>query len=339
MQRQDQTRAAARAPAAWRATAGGGLLALAAAIVTMGPAGPAAVPAHAVVSSATLTDYTAFPPFVSEAASGVTLPRFLIAMSRDEQLFYAAYDGLQDLDEDGRPDLGYKPEVQYYGYFDPDKCYGYRRNTANIKFGNGDVKSDSNNWFFDPQAFSPQDSLGAYTRDCSGVTNGRWSGNYLNWATMIRLDLLRKVLYGGKRLVDEADITTGAGVGNEVILRGVPVPLDPHSYARVLSGGVIQDVTPLGAGAGTLTSCRTSASVGVRGESDFYPDRNRLFGSFLVYRTAAVAFARGNFPFWDFVSANTGAPCYKGSLGLANFATNYPVLYADLDSPGEGSPL
>ena len=341
MQRQDQTRAAARAPAAWRATAGGGLLALAAAIVTMGPAGPAAVPAHAVVSSATLTDYTAFPPFVGTAASGVTLPRFLISMSRDEQLFYAAYDGLQDLDEDGRPDLTYKPAVQYYGYFDPDKCYGYRRNTANLRFGNGVVQSDSNNWFFDPVAFSPRDSLGNYTRDCSGVANGRWSGNYLNWATMTRLDLLRKVLYGGKRLVDEADITTGAGVGNEVILRGEPLPTDPHSYARVLSGSdVIQDVTPLGAGVDTLTSCRTSSAINsaiLRSERwgyDFTFTAGRT-----AYRAATVVFARGNFPFWDFVASPTGNPCYKGSLDLANFATNYPVLYAALDSPGEGSPL
>jgi len=341
MQRQDQTRAAARAQAPWRATAGGGLLALAAAIVTMGPAGPAAVPAHAVESSATLTDYTAFPPFVGTAASGVTLPRFLIAMSRDEQLFYAAYDGLQDLDGDGRPDLSYKPAVQYYGYFDPDKCYAYRRNTANIRFGNGDIKSDSNNWYFDPLAFSPQDSLGNYTRDCSGVANGRWSGNYLNWATMTRLDLLRKVLYGGKRLVDEADITSGAGVGNEVILRGVPLPTDPHSYARVLSDSdVIQDVTPLSTGVNTLTSCRSVVSFGSsisRSEQAEYS--NAFTAGRLAYRSGMVLFARGNFPFWDFVASPTGNPCYKGSLDLANFATNHPVLYADLDSPGEGSPL
>ncbi|MDD9824718.1 MAG: PilC/PilY family type IV pilus protein [Gammaproteobacteria bacterium] len=340
MQRQDQTRAAARAPAPWRATAGGGLLALAAAIVTMGPAGPAAVPAHAVVSSATLTDYTAFPPFVGTAASGVTLPRFLIAMSRDEQLFYAAYDGLQDLDGDGRSDLGYKPAVQYYGYFDPDKCYAYRRNTANLRFGNGDVLSDSNNWFFDPQAFSPQDSLGNYTRDCSGVANGRWSGNYLNWATMTRLDLLRKVLYGGRRLVDEADITSGLGVGNEVILEGASIPPDSHSFARVLQGPVIEEVTPVSTGVNYLTSCRSvyrsqAGRGGILSGSSTWAYTYSASG---IRIASAVFFARGNFPFWDFVASTTGRACYTGSLDLADFATDYPGIYRDLGNPEEGSP-
>ncbi|MGM9139699.1 hypothetical protein ACTFGH_03255, partial [Campylobacter jejuni] len=35
-----------------------------------------------------------------------------------------------------------------------------------------------------------------------------WSGNFLNWATMTRMDILRKVLYGGKRYRDNATEST-----------------------------------------------------------------------------------------------------------------------------------
>ena len=31
---------------------------------------------------------------------------------------------------------------------------------------------------------------------------GQWSGNFLNWATMSRMDVLRKILFGGLRSTD-----------------------------------------------------------------------------------------------------------------------------------------
>ena len=51
--------------------------------------------------------------------------------------------------------------IQYYGYFDPSSRYTYNSN------------------------------------DFVRSANGEWSGNWLNWLSMRRIDVLRKVLMGG----------------------------------------------------------------------------------------------------------------------------------------------
>ena len=57
----------------------------------------------------------------------------------------------------------YDPNRRYYGYFDPDKTYAYSRRRG----------------YFYPKV------------------SGKWSGNYLNWLTMRRIDVAKKVLVGG----------------------------------------------------------------------------------------------------------------------------------------------
>ena len=42
---------------------------------------------------------------------------------------------------------------------------------------------------------------------CDGTLGDAWSGNFLNWATMTRIDIVRKILYGGRREVDVAGRT------------------------------------------------------------------------------------------------------------------------------------
>lgn len=56
---------------------------------------------------------------------------------------------------------------QYFGYFDPDSYYAYNAET-------------------DHAHFSPDNAT------------GQWSGNFLNWAAMLRIDVARKLLSGGK---------------------------------------------------------------------------------------------------------------------------------------------
>lgn len=55
----------------------------------------------------------------------------------------------------------YDSNVRYYGYFDPDARYTY--------------------------------SSQRFNRDSGGA----WGGNFLNWMTMRRIDVARKVLVGG----------------------------------------------------------------------------------------------------------------------------------------------
>ena len=118
----------------------------------------------------TLADYTAYPPFINQSVP----PLVMLAMSKDHRLFYKAYNDIMDLDNDGSIDTTYRDTINYYGYFDSNKCYNYNNNR------------------FEPAAAA----TGANSHFCSGY----WSGNFLNWATMARIDVIRKVLYGGKRI-------------------------------------------------------------------------------------------------------------------------------------------
>ena len=66
-------------------------------------------------------------------------PQVMLTISKDHQLYMKAYNDYTDLDPDrkdpvtGAPapdglDLTYKHSIEYYGYFDPTKCYFYQNN-------------------------------------------------------------------------------------------------------------------------------------------------------------------------------------------------------------------
>ena len=152
----------------------------------------------------------------------------MMTMSRDQRLFYAAYNDSSDLNGDGVLDVGFKPGITYYGYFASDRCYAY--DTTNSRF-------------------SPKSVAGSTTGCNLAPSKARWHGNWLNWATMSRMDALRRVLYGGHRVSDPA---TNA---SPTVLQGSFIPRDAHVWGkeyRPVSGrdlGVylIQNYTPLAA--------------------------------------------------------------------------------------------
>lgn len=85
----------------------------------------------------------------------------------------------------------------YLGYFDPQKCYAYAAAER-----------------FEPVAAGQGPNL----HHCDGT---RWSGNFLNWATMHAIDEFRWALTGGDRVVDTTTETvlekarhTGQGANN-----------------------------------------------------------------------------------------------------------------------------
>jgi type IV pilus assembly protein PilY1 len=75
----------------------------------------------------------------------------------------------------------------YVGYFDPDKCYEYSRDTVN---------TDERDSRFIPRSTTT-------TRTCTS----RWSGNFMNWATTQTIDPFRKALTGGYRVTDTTTLT------------------------------------------------------------------------------------------------------------------------------------
>ncbi|HMW42425.1 MAG TPA: hypothetical protein PKC88_08620, partial [Plasticicumulans sp.] len=123
-------------------------------------------------------------------------PLVLLSMSKDHTLFYKAYDDYSDLDSDGVADTTYRNAITYYGYFDSLKCYSY----------------DTTNQRFEPAAASSD-------HYCSGTT---WSGNFLNWVSMARIDVVRKVLYGGRRSTDTADATVSSTSYSTTSSTGAP---------------------------------------------------------------------------------------------------------------------
>ncbi|TWH64055.1 type IV pilus assembly protein PilY1 [Azomonas agilis] len=150
------------------------------------------------------------PLFVSQSVP----PLNLLVMGRDHKLYYEAYNDAFDLDGDGILDVGFKPSITYYGYFNSAVCYRHQ---------NG--------------RFEPTASAGA-----GNTCNNAWSGNFLNYLATSRMDALRKVLYGGYRSTDDA---------GETVLRAAFIPQDAHSsgkeYDPVRDNFAIGDYAPLSA--------------------------------------------------------------------------------------------
>lgn len=154
-------------------------------------------------------------------------PLNMLVMGKDHKIYYEAYNDASDLDGDGVVDVGYRGwelrspaptegspyKIDYYGYFDSFLCYTWNGNE-----------------------FAP---TGNRTTDkkCSG----NWSGDFLNYATMSRMDALRRVLYGGFRSTDTSSRT---------VLQGAFFPQDAHSWGKeyqnvARDGYHISDYTPL----------------------------------------------------------------------------------------------
>ncbi|HEB76282.1 MAG TPA: hypothetical protein ENJ04_08025, partial [Nitrospirae bacterium] len=121
--------------------------------------------------SPSIAQYTAYPPFGGK----IVKPNVLINLDTSTSLNYFAYDFNYNAitaptrrgqgpprPVDPAPSTGYTADKTYYGYFDSAKRYTY----------NGSE----------------------FVED----VNGAWNGNFLNWLTMRRSDLLKKALIGGK---------------------------------------------------------------------------------------------------------------------------------------------
>ena len=166
----------------------------------------------APASAQIMATYSHVPPFVTSSAP----PLVMLVLGRDHKLYYEAYNDASDLNEDGNLDVGYQPSIDYYGYFDSYKCYTY----------------DAGDKRFEPTSTNTD-------KKCSGA--GEWSGDFLNYLTMCRMDALRKVLYGGYRSTDTSTVT---------VLERAYVPRDGHTWGKeyesiARDGYDIRDYTPL----------------------------------------------------------------------------------------------
>ena len=87
----------------------------------------------------------------------------------------------------------YTPSSEYLGYFDPNKCYDYRYSSSDSTTSPNTTAPDS---YFYPTALAS-----------AHVCSGKWSGNFLNWASMQTIDTFRYVLSGGYRVIDTSSLS------------------------------------------------------------------------------------------------------------------------------------
>ena len=175
------------------------------------------------VVAQTMADYSTLPRSLDQGVA----PMVMLAMSNDHQLYFKAYTDYDDLDNNGSlgtDEITYSDSRSYAGYFSSKHCYTH----------NGELF----------EITSP--ATGANNHFCSGATE--WSGNFLNWATMTRIDVLRYVLYGGARSTDTTDST---------VLERSYLPNDAHSFAKYYNGTHLADLTPFSSTSG-ITICNTT---------------------------------------------------------------------------------
>lgn len=249
------------------------------------------------------TVYPAVPPNIS-SSSGVK-PMMMIATSKDHTLFGPIYTDFEDVDDDGTLDTTFMPfsAFPYYGYFDASKCYLYQNSR------------------FEPSttATKTTQTVGAVVKakySCGGT--GQWSGNFLNWATMTRLDVVRKMLYGGKRSTDVN--STGSGVTGTILERA-NLSMDSHSFVKYYSGTDIRDYTPFSTADLTKTTgvnANAYAGLSICNQSDVMD----------VGGNPLLRLAKGNYRLWATVG---GTVCQWGNTGDTYFGAKAARYYAAAD--------
>lgn len=163
------------------------------------------------------------PLFVTQSA----VPQVMLTMSNDHQLYFEAYPDYADLTGDGKAERTYNHEVDYYGYFDPYKCYIYSGSQ------------------FEPVSTT-------HDKYCNQGSSGEWSGNFLNYVSMARIDVIRKILYGGLRSTDTS---------TETVLERTYLPNDAHSWVRYYDGEDLPELSPFSLPPATTTTSQSAITV------------------------------------------------------------------------------
>jgi type IV pilus assembly protein PilY1 len=217
-----------------------------------------------IATSTQAVNLTPLPPYLTETKGS---PMVMLNLSRDHQLSYKAYNEFSDLDGDGTIETQYSHAYSYYGYFDNERCYTYSTST---------------------HTYVPSRKVNSATRYCNygGAIVNEWSGNFLNWATMTRMDVVRRILYGGMRSTD-SDTST--------VLQRAHLPTDAHAFAKYYNNTDIAQLTPF-SGTNEITICNATFRNGAT---------NRY--SHDAVGPPAMLVANGNFSLWN---SNERWQCY-----------------------------
>ena len=128
-----------------------------------------------------MADYLAYPPFLTSKVK----PNVLLILDNSTSMNNYAYREIRGSRAGTLAWTGYDPGKEYYGLFDPNKCYSYDR---------------SNHYFYEDGDTVDDPTTPSIVERSTGSdpTIRKFSGNWLNWWTMRRLDVAKKVLTGGR---------------------------------------------------------------------------------------------------------------------------------------------
>lgn len=192
--------------------------------------------------TAVLDQYCQYPPYVLQSV----LPSVTMLVSNSTSMLNFAYgDGAKTCASAAAPCAGFNPATPYYGLF------------------------KSNYWYTAPAnggAFTQASLAGGTLAAPTGRGTNDWHGNFLNWLTARRVDVMKKVLTGG----------TGDGVeacgGNGAIYKrfGDDRTFTPYNNAtvdvtfnyRAGCSGTLKSQFTIGSGGSAKTWDVTNNSIG-----------------------------------------------------------------------------
>ena len=172
----------------------------------------------ALADTQSLSDYSAFPPFISATVK----PNVLLILDNSGSMNEFAYKEVVGYRCATTVSFtGYEEGTKYYGLFDSDLCYKYD-NTGHFFYPVGPVVDD-------PSTPHIRERSAGFEAD-----ERRFSGNWLNWWTMRRFDAAKKVLTGG-RLASDPDNYVLLGEPTERDVRRIyndyTAATDPHGVS------------------------------------------------------------------------------------------------------------
>ena len=190
-----------------------------------------------ISAQALAVNLTPLPPYITETKGA---PMVMLNMSKDHQLFFKAYNEFSDLDGDGVVETQYKHSYKYYGYFDNQRCYTYS---------------------ITDQRYIPVSKVDQDDGYCKNAAANNWNGNFMNWATMTRMDVVRRILYGGFRAEDTASAATPSV--SITVLERAHLPSDAHAFAKYYYGTDVNKLTPFNPAATTFTIATATGTATV----------------------------------------------------------------------------
>ncbi|HBN26509.1 MAG TPA: hypothetical protein DD405_03455, partial [Desulfobacteraceae bacterium] len=134
--------------------------------------------------------------------------------------------------------------AEYYGLFNPKYFYTYGTNKFNHAYKKINYEGDpAAGGYWKVYALDQLDSDGnplagatvTSLTDANITRNNLWDGNWLNWVSMRKLDILRKVLMGGL-------VTSRTGGGNETAYG--ENPSGPESFIKHFDSSSMSAVSP-----------------------------------------------------------------------------------------------